>query len=161
MGRFKIHTFWPLVSRTCDADKPLFKTLSANSVNQHLRAAMSKLRYGQGRCYSSQEPRMGGAEEIKDSPPTSRPSLNPVSGPRADTRATSTIRPPRLSTYKNSPSTPITPIETIPTPNSPRPTKNYAERRQKYCWPSAAKIIRDYPNRPIARSPKHRINTSY
>ena len=60
------HTFWTPVANTCGVNKPLFTTLHANSVNQHIKAAMVKLNYDQGHRYRPM-PAAGDTEEIKHS----------------------------------------------------------------------------------------------
>ena len=62
-----IHTFWPLVAKNCGAHELLFPKLYANSVNQQLKAVMTKLNYDRGHKYSSHAFRRGATEEIKNS----------------------------------------------------------------------------------------------
>ena len=46
-----IHAFWRPVAETCESNNPLCRTVSANSVNQQMKAVTTKMRYDQGRRY--------------------------------------------------------------------------------------------------------------
>ena len=54
-------------SQNCGIHEPLFPKTYANSINQQLKAVMTKLDYDRGHKYSSHAFRRGATEEIKNS----------------------------------------------------------------------------------------------